>query len=358
MVGATGDEVAAARAPGAPDLDPARGRVAHLIAWSWAAGGSNLVERYADPLAVVPFVEPSAHQFYWELHFQGARLASTDFIHRAALSPGGRNGAAAAPDPILETLRDWYAGEGAGLCHASTWLEIDGPLDGATRARRQGVSICVDPQFCTPAAGDPAFTQRPAADMQSLLASLQAACGGGEPSDRPTLGRVRDATVACGGFMRHLSVMRSRPDRPCKLYVTVPKAALPRFLAAIDWEGDSRAVCDLAETACSSSTHANLDLEIRRGRIPRVGMELISDPAPPEDPLRQVALDYALARALLTPAQAQALQRWVQPFRIVLGNDLWPTRGRRWLDLKFVVHAQRPLELKAYLGFRTHNGIF
>jgi hypothetical protein len=26
--------------------------------------------------------------------------------------------------------------------------------------------------------------------------------------------------------------------------------------------------------------------------------------------------------------------------------------------LKFVVHAQRPLELKAYLGFRTHNGIF
>ena len=355
---AKGPEATAFAVPGVRGLDPARRRLAHLITWSWVEAGPELVEPHTDPLAVVPFIDPSACQFYWELHFQGARLVNTDFIHRAALSPPDPCAAAPSPDPILEALRDWYAGEGAGLCHASTWLELDGPLDGSTPERRQGVSICVDPQFCTPAAGNPEFTQRPPSEMRFLLASLQRTCGGGDPADLPTLGRVRDAVVGCGGFMRHLSVMRSRPERPSKIYVTVPKAALPRLLDDIDWQGDRRAVCALAATGCAASTHANLDFEIRGGRLPRVGMELMSDPSPADDPLRRIGLEHALESGLLTRAQAHALQQWVRPFRIVLDNDQWPTRGRRWLDLKFVEHAHRPRELKAYLGFRLHQGIF
>ena len=70
------------------------------------------------------------------------------------------------------------------------------------------------------------------------------------------------------------------------------------------------------------------------------------------------SLPQLLGRSLLTSRQVTALQRWAGHFRLVLGHDHWPTRGRRWLDLKFVVHAQRPMELKAYLGFRVYQSIF
>jgi len=353
-VHASQSEIAEGR-PGADERD--RARVRDLIAWAWAGLDDDLLQPGLDPSGVLPLVAPDTREFYWEVHFEAGRPTRLDFLHRATLQRSARS-FAACPDPVLEDLRRWYEqDEVAARFHPSVWLEVDGPLRGERPGWSQGVSVCLDRYIGTPRAHDVATLAVPAVRTLPLAESLWSACGASRYPSRP-LERAIGAAVAHGGFVRHLSVMRGRQGCPGKVYASLPKSALREFLRDVGWPGSIEGANSLAALVCSESARVNLDLEMREEITERIGFELFGDPDASTDPRRGLPLERARSCELIGTAQVAALQRWASSEARCLGTDLWPSRLTRRLDLKFVLHAQHRLELKAYLGFAANQGIF
>lgn len=314
------------------------------------------VECQGELECVLPYVDAQADGFYWELHFEDARLVRTDFLQRVPLSPPRTEG---GPDtPLRTALAAWFREpEVASRCHPSAWFELDGPWNVGSNQRPQGVSVCLDPGFGTPAGGDPLVLAHSASRAGRLYEGLRETCG--VPSDGGArVQQISDAAMTHGGAVRHLSVMRGRPDAPGKLYAAVSKPKFAAFLAAIRWPGDETRAERLLELVCADSVRVNCDLELCADLTERLGFELFYDPSPALDPLRRSATLLALRLGLISATQVASLEAWVGQFRLLLAGERWPTRVQRWFDLKFVTHAGGRLELKAYLGFRACGGIF
>lgn len=279
-----------------------------------------------------------------------ARLGQIDFLHRPALDPSDGQSEITAPDPIIAALSDWYAtADTARSCHGSAWLELDGPIRLGVPARKQGVSICLDPDIGRPEPRDPARLQRPTGALLDTFARLQRACGR-EEGGAEVLARVHRAVLVVGGWLRHLSVMRGRAGQPGKIYAALPKGSLGVFLAEIGWPGDSPAARMLADLVCAESGRINLDLQFEEALAPRIGFELFFDPSPARDPARKRPLGLARSLGLLSAEQAIGLASWVGLFQV--SSQAWgEVRVQRWFDLKFVL-LPTGIELKAYLGFR------
>ncbi|HEY0467013.1 MAG TPA: hypothetical protein VGC79_22580 [Polyangiaceae bacterium] len=332
-------------------------RLHDLIAWSWGALTPELKDGRTDPTFVFPYLASQANTFYFELHFEDARVVRTDFLQQAPLNPGA-SVANPSVDPILASMSRWYAGgDTAARCHHTTWLELDGPLQDSGADRRQGVSVCLDPHFGTPAEEDPLLYARSASHLVSVFERLQQACAA-TPQGAPVLGRASDAAVTSGGLVRHVSVMRGRPGAPSKLYASLTKPTFPRFLRDIAWPGDLSEAERFAGVVCTESKRVNCDLEFTNQLTERIGFEIFNDPSPAFDLRRRAATDRALAMGLISTVQVAGLESWVGLFRKQLGNQRWPTRIQRWFDVKFVIHPGGRREFKAYLGFRLREGIF
>jgi hypothetical protein len=340
----------------APAREAAQASQRDFIAWSWAFVDRELLDPSTDPSGVLPFLDVETDEIYWELHFQRARLTRTDFLHRAKLVGG--NDAPASADPVVGALRAWFAdADTRARCHPTAWLELDGPLGSPPLERRQGVSVCLDRHIGTPAANDPLALAHPVANVLAIWSRLQRACGE-PPRSSPALRRAWTAAVAHGGGTRHLSIMRGRPGSPGKMYVALPKSTFKRWLFDIEWPGDVEGSVSLGNDVCAASVRVNVDLELAPNLTPRIGFEIFGDPEPGRDPQRSGALEIARSLGLISTRQVAALQRWSGVVRKRLGGDVWPTTLQRWLDLKFVLNANEDVELKAYLGFRRHQGIF
>jgi hypothetical protein len=334
---------------------PSSGGLRGLVEWSWQHLAPELKDGRTEPRFVFPYLHPSAFAFYWELHFERARLLRTDFLQRIPLSGGEAEADAPVEDPIIAPLRAWYAGgDTARSCHDTAWLELDGPLDATGEPRRQGVSVCLDPQF---GATDRDSGVVPiAAGAVGAFERLLEVCGA-DRKRSALLGPISDAAMKLGGSVRHVSVMRGRAGAPCKMYATLPKAAFREFLTSIPWPGDVGAALALAELACAESERIHCDLEFSETVSGRIGFELFSDPPPELDPFRRRTTFTAFDVGLLSRPQAEALETWVGSSRKVLENQRWPTPMQRWLDAKFVHHPGGRRELKLYLGFCSHRGI-
>src|SRR5450432_1375393 len=147
------------------------------VDWSWTTVDRALADDFTDPTACLPFIHPDTTTFYWELHFRKGQLAGVDFLHRPALVAKGLAGAFQPPDQILERLVSWYTVNEAArkYCHPSVWLELDGPIVTARGARKQGVSVCIDPRF---GRRDAATVPPPSSSaLIDLFTGLERACG-------------------------------------------------------------------------------------------------------------------------------------------------------------------------------------
>jgi hypothetical protein len=332
-------------------------RLHDLIAWSWDALTPELRDGRTDPEFVHAYLAAEAETFYFELHFEDSRVVRTDFLQWAPLR-ARTTASVPSIDPILASLGSWFAfGDTAARCHDTTWLELDGPLQDSGATRRQGVSICLDPWFGTPAAANPLVYARSASDVVGVFERLQQACGA-TPHGGSVLRRASDAAVTSGGMVRHVSVMRGRPGAPQKLYASLPKSTFPRFLRDIAWPGDIMEAERFAGVVCADSERVNCDLEFGDDLTERIGFEIFNDPSPAHDLRRRGATGRALAMGLISGTQVTGLESWAGLFRKQLGNDRWPTQIQRWFDVKFVTHPGGRREFKAYLGFRLRGGIF
>jgi hypothetical protein len=334
---------------------PAAARLADLITGSWRRLDPVLSDAATDPSTVLPYLHDNAVMFYWELHFQEGRRTRTDFLHRAPLRDGEAGPASRSPDPIVARLSSWHEDEEtARRCHPSAWLELDGPLVARAMVRRQGVSVCLDPDIGTGRRRTPAPTT---ASVLRVFTELQRACGA-SARGAPALRRAHEAACSAGAMLRHLSIMRGRASQPAKIYAAVPKPALSAFLTEAGWPGRRAEAEQLATVVCTESERVNLDLQLEDDLTPRIGFELFFDPSPAPDPLRRTATSLARRLGALSDDQIAGLERWVGVSRRCLGGDVWPTKVQHWFDLKFVSAPDQPLEVKAYLGFRLCQGIF
>ena len=165
----------------------------------------------------------------------------------------------------------------------------------------------------------------------------------------------------------HVGFMASRRLPTVRLCIAkLPTAAAEHFLAATAGVG-GRDVADIARLASLSDGPGgplyipmlHLDIDERRGFLPRVGMErqfarscqLIGRTGARERSL----LDVLTARGLCTPDKRDALLKWPGCSVAMMPHELWwSVVERRVNHVKFVYGTDSGIETKGYLFAKHH----
>jgi hypothetical protein len=144
--------------------------------------------------------------------------------------------------------------------------------------------------------------------------------------------------------------MLSRHPDVLKINVGTAADLLPDYLTRIGWAGSTKEVEKILDRYCRDADHILVDLITRDTIPPKIGIGLFSDPTDAEIGwsflLRQWVRD-----GLCSMEERDALLAWPGSSHVVYRDHLWPTLMRRKLFFKLVYRPDRPLEVKAYLGF-------
>jgi hypothetical protein len=258
-------------------------------------------------------------------------------------------------DPVSVYISKWLE-DRSELRAGFVWLERD-DLPGAGHRPTGNVHVCVDGAYRRRTSRDDGREETEfdasralqiVLDMQqhSLLAEHQV----------ETL-RAHLERLPAGGRLIHVSAMLARTPAELKLYLALPTASLPDYLARMGFEEPCKALLPWATVDLNGPiVYCDLTFRGKVGR--RAGLVFSQQQLPdlPGDPSRQELRTRMVREGLCTLAQDAALEAW-------LASPIDPPseldsryRVRRWLDLKLT--AGDRLSSKAYLGFAALRSLF
>lgn len=275
-----------------------------------------------------------------------------------------------ASDPLWCRLHDflgcWAAPASALYAQVPlVWLEFDHVDKPLPPVPLPGFSFCLDPdyvwQWAQQRVGNSLSVQHYRRVIESTVPILLG---------QALRSYTRRALFACfdslpdGGRIIHLSAMPARRPAALKVYGSVPKKGFVAYLGRIGWTGAMSEVRDILRTFCTAVIVGNtifFDLTIEETLSPRLGIAFSQQQIaklPQRDPTRRALLDRCVEAGLCTPQKHEALTSWSGTFGKTFHGHSWPTRLRRWLDLKIVYQPHCPLEAKGYLGFMPSMAVF
>jgi hypothetical protein len=145
--------------------------------------------------------------------------------------------------------------------------------------------------------------------------------------------------------------MLSREPVTVKVSGTVPKEQFLPYLRQVGWRGEFAALEMLLNTFASATDAIRFDLCVDALIAPRIGIEFLSGPQPPNQTARQQLLTQLVDAGLCTAEKRAAVEAWEGDLRVIYPQQSWPTRIRRSWYIKVVYQPDQALEAKAYLGF-------
>jgi hypothetical protein len=181
---------------------------------------------------------------------------------------------------------------------------------------------------------------------------------------RPLAHAVNDTLYRCfnalpeGGRIIHFSTMMARDPVTFKVYSELAKDQVVPYLARIDWSGDLQEMTRLLETYCQDLDVLRVELNIEEDVLAKTGIEFLDSMQMDHDPERHHLLAQCMTHGLCAREKYEALLSWPGIDAVTFEGHSWPTKVRRWLDVKLVYQANASLEAKGYLGFMPYFSLF
>jgi hypothetical protein len=329
---------------------------------------------------IATLLPKATSSYYWECRF-AANAPQVDFLTCVAASDGGRGiladqqPSAGLPSFFLETplwnqaqdfFRQWA--DPTSVLHEYVpliWLEfdqVDGPVP---EVPLPSFSFCLDPLYAERRSWAQYVNARdPQKRRQVAEKGLQLLFGCPLSPQRKKALLVCFDSLPVGGRIIHISAMVTRQPVVVKVYGSVPKDQLLAYLTQIGWPGSIPELTDILTTFCTPKTVENnrfIDLTVGEAVLPRLGIAFSQQQianVPDRDPTRQILLEQCVQAGLCTPEKRDALFTWPGSFRALFDGESWPTRFRKWLDIKIVYQPDLSLEAKGYLGFMPYFSLF
>jgi hypothetical protein len=322
----------------------------------------------------------AASSYYWECRL-AAGATQVDFLACVAASDGGREvlagqgTGAGLPDVLLENplwdpahdfFRQWA--EPTSVLHEAIpliWLEfdqVDGPVP---EVPLPSFSFCLDPLYADRRSWSQHINSLNMQERRKVAERGVHLFFGSplSPQSQQALFACFDSLPPSGQII-HLSAMVARQPAVVKMYGSIPKDQLLTYLTRIGWPGSIPELTDILTTFCTPETVDNnmfIDLTVGETVMPKLGLafsQLQIENLPHRDPTRQILLDQCVQTGLCTPEKRDALLTWPGSFRATFRHEQWPTRFRKWLDVKIIYQPNQPLEAKGYLGFMPYFSLF
>ena len=317
-----------------------------LISADARAGVAALARRLPDAM----------HGFGFELRLQ-PWSAGVDFYTSIAAQGGGRERWTLAqpwlPDVSPADAAAWdrvrmFAGrwsDRTSPLHSRVqmvFMEFDAPVE---RMRAPSIFARLDA-----AVGDGRqqwVQAAPAVDELALLLLGQPV----QAATRAMLGAAF-AALPSGGRVIDVAVMVPRGQAAVRLFVSVPRAQLAGYLAALDWIDEGGALERMMDTLFGRCAHVSLPLDVGPRVGPRIGIALspawVAEDGDGDD---WTAIGHRLVGlGLSTDEQAAALGRWPGRGAPLAIAGRWPSQAVRLIShVKVVLEPSRPIVAKAYL---------
>lgn len=278
----------------------------------------------------------------------------------------GRNGHPGLPEfvmgsPLWQQVDRFIASwsQPASLLHDDVpmvWLEFD-ILGPPPEVPVPSLHVCLARDWTRAHASQvPAFS----ADQYLALANHAFELALGQQLDAEIEENLRSSFEALpeGGRIVHFSTMMAREPITFKVYSELSAACAMDYLADIGWTGSRQRIARVLDTYCGTLDTLRIELNVSNTILPKTGIEFLESMDMPDDPDRSVLLGKLVDAGVCLPEKAAALATWPGISSNVYRDHQWPTRIKRWQDIKLVYHEDAPLEAKAYLGFMPYFSLF
>jgi hypothetical protein len=246
----------------------------------------------------------------------------------------------------LALLDDWCSGHAALREIPFFWLEYDIDSRFHCRAPLASPGFCLEPGYLG------RWSSSPLVDLDQVrrvaTAGLARLLGAEECRQHDPVVRSCIDALPPGGSLVHLSAMLAREPLKLKLFVAIPKPALPVYLGRIGWRGSIQALERILATAYARfGRTVYVDLAVGEELDPTLGLALsqfyeaeVADFTPS---WTGITLPGACER------KRRAASEWPGLSEATLdGERCWL---QRWLDIKMVLDPAGRVRHKAYLGF-------
>jgi hypothetical protein len=242
------------------------------------------------------------------------------------------------------------------------WLEFDNVNEPPPKMPLPCVMFCVDPEYLE---GPRQSSSTGHFNPQKCKSVTQIGCElllghALSPQSKQNLFACFDL-LPVGGYLIHISVMLPRKPVVLKVYASVPKNQLLKYLTRIGWTGSTADIETILTTFCSSINEVKIDLTVGETIAPKIGIvfsEVPINTPGQNDAGYQNLLDLCVENGLCTAEKRDSLIDWPGFSRNLFTNYTWPTRFSRWVDIKIVYQPEHPLEAKGYLGFMPYFSFF
>ena len=337
-------------------------------------------QTFSNGKAVAQILPNAMASYYLECRLV-ADADQVDFLTCLTGSSGGHNilagqgPAADLPPCLLEDrvwrrIRDFYTHwvETSSPLHAQipmTWLEFDHIDQSPSQIPLPSFSLCLDSDYEWNAL-QPQHVNHLSAPRYRQISwnAFELLLG------NPLSTQTKQSLFSCfellppGGQIIHLSAMLARQPVALKIYGSIPKDYLLRYLTQINWPGsvtELQSILDMYYTPDTTDQNVYIDISIEDRVMAKLGLAFAQQQIPtlPDpDPRRSLLLDRLVETGLCTSDKRSALHAW--PGRSTEASQATsrPTRLSRWLDIKCIYQPNQPLEAKGYLGFMPYFSLF
>ncbi|WP_257462920.1 hypothetical protein [Archangium lipolyticum] len=244
------------------------------------------------------------------------------------------------------------------------WLEFDHVHDATSHPPGPSFHMCVERDYLSRSGGTVAPKEDDGRQRELLATSFDILLGAPLPLELSQGLSVCLQAARPSGRIIHVSAMLARTPVAIKLYGCIPARVFPDYLREIGWPGSFEALSRLMDEFCSHETIDEMiyfDLAFDERMTAYAGI-VFSQPqlsaASNRDPRRTALLERLVGAGLCTPHKRDALSQWPGTARVQYPGSVEVARMHRWLDVKVSLHPNRPVEAKAYLGFRPAFSLF
>jgi hypothetical protein len=150
------------------------------------------------------------------------------------------------------------------------------------------------------------------------------------------------------GRLLHVAVRPTLHGDVVRLIALLPRQTLAAYLERAGWAGDGGDLGRILEHLCPPTMMHSVNLDIRAGVGPRIGIEYHFRTAPFDDPRWQSLFDGLIEFGACTREKRELVSRW-SPSPIRHEHDPMPLM--RELLVKVDYETGQPLRAKAYLAF-------
>jgi hypothetical protein len=175
-----------------------------------------------------------------------------------------------------------------------------------------------------------------------------------------------------GAQVAHLGLMPGRPGRAMRMVIQgMPATAVPAYLDVVGWRDPTgRLPALLHDVAALADPLTLVDIDVERGVLPKVGVELYVRSETDNVPRWRALFTRLVERGLASAAKADALLAWPGFVQESAANGAWAAnlalgdvlfrgtaRSVFWRSINHIKLSYLPRhepEVKAYLGF-GHN---